>query len=269
MRSRTTVSKERVTVGQFFNWSVAVGYLAGSPAAGLTRVKPAGDLPPFRTYAEIEATVARGGLSPREVLRLWDCLFLSPPELGELLALVRERSVYDVTPILHIVPAYTGLRRGELLRLRWSDIEFDQDALVARSLKQSRQAVETMRRIDLHPELKEVLLEWRERRRQGQFVVCDPGSLDMLTSREASGRFYYPLRGTKWCLDNKKDWFKIGFHTFRHSFASNLAAAGVDARLVDRFMGHQTEGMRKRYQHLFPRDRKWAIERLSFSVKGG
>jgi integrase len=269
VRSQTTVSKERVTVGQFFDWSVAVGHLAGSPAVGLTRVKPAGDLPPFRTYQEIEATVARGGLSPREVLRLWDCLYLSPAEIGELLALVRERSVYDVTPILHAVPAYTGMRRGELLRLRWSDIEFDQDALVARSLKQSRQAAETVRRIDLHPELKQVLLEWRERRRQGQFVVCDPGSLGMLTSRETSGRFYYPLRGTKWCLDSKKDWFKVGFHTYRHSFASNLAAAGVDARVIDAFLGHQSEPSRRRYLHLFPRSRRSAIESFSLIAKEG
>jgi hypothetical protein len=96
-RSPTTVSMERVTVVQFFEWAVAVSHLTASPAANLTRVKSAGDLPPFRTYREIEEVVKRGGLSPRQVLRLWDCLYLSPEEIAELLALVRERSVYDVT----------------------------------------------------------------------------------------------------------------------------------------------------------------------------
>jgi hypothetical protein len=119
-RSATTLNKERVSVMQFFEWVVAVNYLAVSPAARLTQVKPAGDLPPFRTYQEIETIVRRGGLSPRQILRLWDCLYLSPGEVGELLALVRSRSVYDVTPILHATPAYTGMRRGEVMRLRWS-----------------------------------------------------------------------------------------------------------------------------------------------------
>ena len=62
------------------------------------------------------------------------------------------------------------------MRLRWDDVEFDQDRLVARSRKQSRQESETARRIDLHPELKGVLLAWRGERPRGQFVVCEAAS---------------------------------------------------------------------------------------------
>jgi len=57
-RSPTTVKKERVTVMEFFDWAVAMNILQASPAANLTKVKSAGDLPPFRTYQEIENTVA-------------------------------------------------------------------------------------------------------------------------------------------------------------------------------------------------------------------
>jgi integrase len=73
------------------------------------------------------------------------------------------------------------------------------------------------------------------------------------------------MRGTSWCLRSKRNLFKIGFHTYRHSFASNLAAQGVDQRVIDEFMGHQTEAMRKRYRHLFRKDRRSAIESLSYS----
>ena len=52
-----------------------------------------------------------------------------------------------------------------------------------------------------------------------------------------------------------------GWHTFRHSFASNLARAGVDQRIIDSWMGHHTE-IRLRYQHLFPDRRRSAIESL-------
>ena len=86
--------------------------LPGAVAGGRSDPGEAGDLPPFRTYQEIESTVARGGLSPREGLWLWVCLCLSPAEVGELLALVRERSVYDVTPVLHALPAYAGMRQA-------------------------------------------------------------------------------------------------------------------------------------------------------------
>ena len=67
------------------------------------------------------------------------------------------------------------------------------------------------------------------------------------------------MRGTTWCLKSKRNWFKIGFHTYRHSFASNLAARGVDQRIIDEFMGHQTEAMRKRYRHLYPSTQTQAI----------
>jgi integrase len=72
------------------------------------------------------------------------------------------------------------------------------------------------------------------------------------------------MRGTDWCLDGAKNWFKVTYHTYRHSFASNLAVRGVDQRVIDEWMGHSTEAMRRRYRHLFPSARRAAI--TSFSL---
>jgi integrase len=159
------------------------------------------------------------------------------------------------------------MRRGEVIRLRWPDVEFDQDRVIARSRKQSRRTVEVARRIDLHPELKRELLAWRERRPFGQYVVCEQGDADPLDPDLANRCFWQPMRGTTWCLKSKRNWFKIGFHSYRHSFASNLAARGVDQRIIDEWMGHQTEAMRKRYRHLFPENRRLAIESFSLAVE--
>ena len=158
------------------------------------------------------------------------------------------------------------MRRGEVLRLRWDDVEFDQNAIIARSRKQSRQRSETARRIDLHPELNGLLLAWHGSRPRGQFVVGEEDAERRLDVQAANAHFCQPLRGTPWCLSSKRRWFKVGFHTYRHSFASNLAAAGVDQRVIDEWMGHQTEAMRKRYRHLFPAARRAAI--ASFSLAG-
>src|SRR5262249_14414464 len=111
--------------------------------------------------------------------------------------------------------------------------------------------------------LKTILLDWRTKRPKGQFVACDPGCLEPLTPQLANSRFWAPLRGTEWCLQSRKNSFKIGYHTYRHSFVSNLVARGVDQRIIDEWVGHQTEAMRKRYRHLFPRARRSAIESFS------
>jgi integrase len=264
-RTPSTVHKERDTISQLFKWIVAQGYLDASPAVSLTPVKEEVELPPFRTIAEIEAIQARGGLSDAEALALWNCLYLTPAEIAALLQTVRDRADTDFAFLLHAIPAYTGMRRGEILRLRWSDIEFEQDHIIARSRKQSRRTVETKRRIDLHPELKSELLAWRQKRPGGQYVICTADNLEALDPDLANRAFWQPMRGTTWCLKTSKNWFKIGFHTYRHSFASNLAARGVDQRIIDEWMGHQTEAMRKRYRHLFPKERRSAMESFSFA----
>jgi integrase len=134
----------------------------------LPRLKTSRRGEPFRTVAEIEAHIARGGLTKREIHRLWDRLYLTPAEIANLLALVRERAVEDFAFLLHAIPAYTGMRRGELMRLRWTDVDLDRGLLTARSRKQSRQQTEVCRTIDLHPELQKMLTEWRAQRPRGQ-----------------------------------------------------------------------------------------------------
>jgi integrase len=64
--------------------------------------------------------------------------------------------------------------------------------------------------------------------------------------------FRNALEGTQWEVVQ-------GYHTLRHSFASNCALKGVDERIIDAWMGHQTKEMRERYRHLFPGQQQQAI----------
>ncbi len=266
-RDPATVARERVTLMQFYRWVCSRPSLSAypSPTASLTSVKCGADRPPFRTIEEIQYIIERGGLSDEEVLDLWECLYLNPREIASLLATVEANARDPASFLLHGIPAYTGMRRGEVLRLAWLDLDLDNGYVTARSRKQSRTKSETRRCIDLHPELKAYLLQWRETQRKGQFVVCDEKTLQPIEKDKANRLFWQPMRGTVWCLDSSRNWFKVGFHTYRHSFASNLAAAGVDQRIIDEFMGHQTEAMRKRYRHLFPKNRRSAIESFSLA----
>lgn len=264
VRHPNTAERERITLLQFFKWVVRRGDLAASPAAGLVPIKAGEDRPPFRTAAEVARVLERGGLGGAQALAVWECLYLSPAEIAGLLAVVRANARVDFAFLLHAIPAYTGMRRGEVLKLRWLDVDLDDGYLSARSRKQSRRKRETARRIELHPELRRELVAWRDRRPTGQFVISEPDGAGPVDKDRANRVFWQPMRSTDWCLDNARDRFKIGFHTYRHSFASNLAAAGVDQRVIDEMMGHTTEAMRRRYRHLFPAAKRAAV--ASFSL---
>ena len=81
--------------------------------------------------------------------------------------------------------------------------------------------------------------------------MCEkPG--EPISVQRASQNFRRVLAKSKWSVLS-------GWHVFRHSFASNCARKGLDQRVIDEFMGHTTEEMRRRYRHLFPEHKKQAL----------
>ena len=74
-----------------------------------------------------------------------------------------------------------------------------------------------------------------------------------VTRDECHDHFKRTLAGTKWEVLR-------GLHALRHSFISACASKGVDQRLIDEWVGHQTDEQRKRYRHLFPSVQRAALE---------
>ena len=62
-------------------------------------------------------------------------------------------------------------------------------------------------------------------------------------------------RRTKWSVLK-------GYHVLRHSFISALANKGIDQRIIDELVGHQTEAMRRRYRHLYPQTVADAVKQV-------
>jgi integrase len=112
-----------------------------------------------------------------------------------------------------------------------------------------------VREIDLHPRVCEIPAAQKERQQTGRYVLTDEVG-EPWKPWKAHAALKRIVRGT--------EFEGIGFHTLRHSFSSNLARAGVDDRTIDYFMGHQSEEMRRRYQHLFPQTKGEAIGRLGY-----
>lgn len=249
--SPVTTRKELATFRAAWNWAVQAGLLVGPfPNKGLRYPKTA-EKPPFRTFAEVSDLVRREGMTADERRELWDCVFLTRAETAELLAHVEARHHQPAVPVMFTFAAMTGARRSEILRLRWHDLDFVTETAVLHEMKRAR-GRRTTRRVSLAGPLVQRLRRWQEES-DGRLLVFpadDAGT--PFGANESHDLFRRAVSRTKWR-------HLRGWHVFRHSFISNCAAAGIDQRIIDEWVGHTTEAMRRRYRHLIPGQQREAI----------
>jgi integrase len=214
------------------------------------------------TWDEIKSIQARG-VTPERESELWECLFLDLRQIAELLAFVRQKARHPWIYPMFCFAAFTGARISEICRARVEDVQLEQQQVKLREKKKSK-TKNTTRTIPLAPPLQDALREWLSRHPGGPHLFCKPrhvqkahSSYVPLSRLPAEKHFKLTLAGSKW--ERLRGW-----HVFRHSFASNLARSGkVSQAYVDNLMGHQTEEMRRRYQHLFPENLRNAVTMLS------
>jgi len=148
----------------------------------------------------------------------------------------------------HLTPAIllsmnTGLRLGELLKLRWTNVHFDRRWLTVEGRDaNSRQT----RRVPLNAEAVDVLTRWREQSRPQKRVF------------DVSRSF----KTAWWHLLQRADVPNFRWHDLRHHFASRLVQAGVPLNTVRDLLGHSSVAMSLRYAHLAPDQRCEAVAKL-------
>ena len=132
---------------------------------------------------------------------------------------------------------YAGLRRGELLALRWANIELDQGLI---RVKQSWDRVAGLvepksrhgrRRVPLSNTLRLYLIAHH---------LLQPGPADGFVFAGATGRPFDPVTVVQRA---RKAWTaaglqRIGLHECRHTYAAFMIAAGVNAKALSTYMGH-------------------------------
>jgi len=251
-----TIRKELETFRQLWTFASSEGFVSGENPIRQIKLPKKNRKPPFMAWEQIEAKVARGGLSEHAIAELWDCLFLREAEIAEFLDHVRKVSVDRRYPFIYpalAFCAYTGARRSEMFRCEIGDID---GSVMLREKKADTDSVFTFRRVPMHPSLKTILDSWLQGHPGGQllFVKQNGNRLDDKTSREA---FQAVTEESRWRVVR-------GYHILRHSFASNLARHGVPEHRIREYMGHHTEDMAQRYRHLFPEDTQSDIEKLNF-----
>jgi integrase len=146
-----TIRKEVNTLAAAWEWAVLSNKLTGVfPNRGMKYPKDA-EKPPFQTRAEIERRIEREGLVGDAAEELWDGLFLTLAEVGELLEFVRTGAMHPFLYPMVCLAAHTGMRRSELLRCRVADIDLDAGIVVIREKKRLKGKTST-RRVPLsHP----------------------------------------------------------------------------------------------------------------------
>jgi len=162
---------------------------------------------------------------------------------------------------------YTGLRKGEINALQWSDI-CDNMLSVTKSVSQKAKGEDritlpknksSIRDIQMPTPLINALAEHKQRYTQNNqfkesFRIC--GGLRCLrdTSLDKKNRLYSDRAGLK----------HIKIHGFRHSHASLLVNAGINIKEVARRLGHSKVEMTwNTYSHLYPREEEKAVEILN------
>ncbi|WP_165248939.1 tyrosine-type recombinase/integrase [Paludisphaera soli] len=254
--ARDTTKKELKTLRLVLTWAAKRGLVPGPPdwSPGELTLPKGTEKPPFQIRAQIEARIARGGLSPEAEAQLWESLWLDRDQTLEFLASARANSRPPFQYPLLAFAAYTRARRSEMLRSEPEDWDLGAGVVQIRQMKPDRSRNFTRRSVPVHRDLAAVMAAWLAVGPRGRLVFCgDDGS--PVKPDGASWHFRRLVVGGPWSVLH-------GFHVFRHSIASNLAAAETDQRLIDGVLGHSTDQMSRRYRHLLPADKRSAIDRL-------
>lgn len=154
-----------------------------------------------------------------------------------------------------LVALRTGLRIGELLALRWEDVDLGNSRVVVRrtvyrgelgSPKGGRE-----RQVSLSPEAVSALRTLPSRFVKGYVFG---GGHQPLTPGEVK----WPL----WRAADAAGLERFSWHVLRHTFASHLVMRGVTLKGVQELLGHADIVMTMRYAHLSPEVTTEAVARL-------
>lgn len=203
---------------------------------------------------------------------------LAADQIGVVLAKLEGRVLQ---PIAALALA-TGLRRGEILALRWRDVDMDSAILrVEHSLEETKaglrfKAPKTRhgrRTISLPPSAVEVL---RAHRRQQLELRVALGQ----GKPEADALVFCKLDGSPSSPNNlSRDWCvtvkalglpRVMFHALRHTHASALIANGLDVVTISRRLGHSSPVITlNAYAHLFQKTDTAAAAAIEAAMRTG
>lgn len=210
--SVSTVNRELTCLKHMFNMAVEWGFIKHNQLKSVKRFKE----PPGRVR------------------------YLTKEEIQRLL----KECADHLKPIVEVA-LNTGMRKGEILNLMWSDVDLKNRVITIRNSKNN-----SSRTIPINDVLLKALKSLKP---------SDNGS-PVFTNKNG-GHLVDIKHGFAAAL-KRADIEDFRFHDLRHTFASQLAMANVDIRTVQELMGHKDIRMTMKYSHLSDAHLKEAVNRL-------
>ena len=198
--SETTVNRDLEALRRILFWAAEEGLLLSNPLARMRMVR--------------ERRQRRGLMSVQEENKL---LAAASPHLRRIIR----------------VAIWTGMRRGELLKQQWADVDFNLKLLF---VSHSKTAEGEMREIPLTKPVFDQL--WQDQKREGLVFTFQKEPIHQIKTAwhaaiQRAGIRYYR------------------FHDLRHTFNSRLMLAGVQQEIRKALMGHSSgEDIQSRYTHV-------------------
>ncbi len=160
-----------------------------------------------------------------------------------------------------LVALKTGMRHGELLALRWQDVDLVAGRITVRQ-NVVRGVIGTPksgkpREIALGNDVRDALKAHRHLRGPLVFFNLDG---KMLTDSELKNPLTHACK--------RAGLRPVSWHVLRHTFASHLAMRGATLKVIQDLLGHSTIIMTMRYAHLAPEVARDAVRLLDFDRRG-
>jgi integrase len=179
-------------------------------------------------------------------------------ERKEMATLTVEQSARLLDAIAHsrvywptLIALATGMRRGEILALRWRNVDLDRGSLrVMESLEQTKTGIrfkapktEKTRAITLPAFAIEELRRLKRQQAEELLKLGVRQTSDTLVCGRADGQPHSPLSLTyefARFVGRMKELPRLRFHDLRHSHATQLLASGVHPKIAQERLGHST-----------------------------
>lgn len=218
---------------------------------------------------------AAGAVPPRPENK--EMKVLDEKKIAHLLAVAQGTRMH--CPVL--VAVTTGMRRGELLGLRWTDVDMDERVLsVRQALSKTADGLvfgepktaRSRRSISLPLVTEAALRQHRADQAQSKLrlgsVYCDRG----LVFPAEDGNPWHPATFTSsWRMLADRAKVDIRFHDLRHSHATQLLKQGIHPKVVSERLGHSTIMLTMDvYSHVLPDMQKEAADKVdeAFTTMG-
>ena len=160
-------------------------------------------------------------------------------------------------PYLHtivVLALATGARRGELLGLRWPDVDLKRATLAFQETKNGER-----RAVPLTGQALALMGQHAKVRRLDTVLVFP----------DATGKKPGGIREAFEGAVKRAGIVDFRFHDLRHTAASYLAMSGASLAEIAEVLGHKTLAMVKRYAHLSEAHTRGVVERMNRAVFGG